>query len=169
MIEIRPEAAADRAAVRRINELAFGQPNEAELVDSLREGARPLLSLVAVEDGRVVGHILFSPVTITGPPGASTAMGLAPMAVLPERQNRGIGSALVEAGLAACRALCENVVVVLGHPRYYPRFGFAPASAKGLACEYSVPDDAFLVIELAPGALRGRTGLVQYHPEFHRV
>ena len=169
MISIRPETAADRAAVRGANEAAFGRPNEAGLVDALRASARPLVSLVAVEEGRVVGHILFSPVTIEGPQGVSAALGLGPMAVRPERQNRGIGSLLVRAGLEACSALGETVVVVLGHPHYYPRFGFVPAATKGLRCEYPVPDDVFMVTELVPGALRGRTGLVKYHPEFARA
>jgi putative acetyltransferase len=169
VIEIRPETAADFAAVREVNELAFGQPAEAGLVDALRRAASPTISLVALEDGRVVGHIFFSPVTFEGPQGVSAAMGLAPMAVRPERQNQGIGSALVRAGLAACAGLGENVVVVLGHPHYYPRFGFVPASSRGLSSEYPVPDDVFMVAELAPGALGGRSGLVKYHPEFARV
>jgi len=169
VIEIRPETPADFAAVREVNELAFEQPAEAGLVDALRVAAYPTISLVAVDDGHVVGHILFSPVTIEGSGGVSTAMGLAPMAVRPERQNAGIGSALVRAGLAACAALGENVVVVLGHPHYYPRFGFVPAATKGLSCEYPAPADVFMVTELAPGALRGRTGLVKYHAEFARV
>lgn len=166
MIEVRPETPADFAAVREVNESAFGQPAEAGLVDALRVVARPLVSLVAVEDGRVAGHILFSPVTVDGPQGVSAAMGLAPMAVRPERQNAGIGSALVRRGLAACAALGEDVVVVLGHPHYYPRFGFVPAATKGLSCEYPVPNDVFMVTELVPGALRGRTGRVKYRPEF---
>lgn len=169
MIEIRPEIPADFAAVREVNELAFDQPAEAGLVDALRTVARPTISLVAVEDGRVVGHIFFSPVALEGPRGVSNAMGLAPMAVRPERQNAGIGSALVREGLAACAGLGEPVVVVLGHPHYYPRFGFVPAATKGLRSEYPVPDDVFMVTELVPGALRGRTGLVKYHPEFARV
>jgi putative acetyltransferase len=155
--------------VREVNELAFEQPAEARLVDALRAVARPTVSLVAVDDGRVVGHIFFSPVTIEGPQGVSTAMGLAPMAVRPGRQNAGIGAALVREGLAACATLGERVVVVLGHPHYYPRFGFVPAATQGLSCEYPVPDEVFMVTELAPGALRGRAGLVKYHPEFARV
>ena len=169
MIEISPETPADFTAVREVNELAFEQPAEAGLVDALRRAAHPTISLVAVDDGRVVGHIFFSPVTIEGPQGISDAMGLAPMAVRPECQNRGIGSLLVREGLAACVGLDEHVVVVLGHPHYYPRFGFVPAATKGLSCEYPVPDNVFMVTELVPGALRGRAGLVKYHPEFARV
>lgn len=180
MIIVRDEAAADVPAVRQINELAFGRPQEAALVDALRAAARPHVSLVAVEDGEVVGHIFFSPVSIEPDESATTttaavvaavmAMGLGPMAVLPQSQNRGIGSQLVREGLRVCRErLSCAVVVVLGHPGYYPRFGFVPASRKGLRCEYAVPDEAFMVAELVPGALGGGGGLVKYHPEFGKV
>ena len=169
MLIIRAETKEDIPAVRRVNELAFGQPDEATLVDALRAAARPHISLVAVEDGRVVGHIFFSPVTIEAVDEAvdfgSTILGLAPMAVLPEYQRRGIGSQLVREGLSECRRIGCEVVVVLGHPEYYPRFGFVPASQKGLRCEYPVPDEAFMVAELKPGALTVR-GLVKYGPEF---
>lgn len=169
MILIRTEKIEDHEAVRRINELAFGQPNEADLVDALRENADPCISLVAVVDEQVVGHIFFSPVSIEMESGDFTAMGLAPMAVLPEHQNQGIGSQLVRDGLKECRRLGENIVVVLGHPNYYPRFGFVPASLKGLRSEYDVPDEVFMVTELTEGALAGRRGLVKYHPEFAKV
>ncbi|MGH9900227.1 MAG: GNAT family N-acetyltransferase, partial [Pyrinomonadaceae bacterium] len=169
MTIVRPEGPEDFAAVRRVNEAAFGRPEEADLVDALRAAARPLLSLVAVENNRVVGHILFSPVAIESgesESARSTALGLAPMAVLPEFQNRGVGSALVRRGLEECLRLGFPVVVVVGHPEYYPRFGFAPARPKGLDCEYPVPDEVFMVAELSPGALRGVRGVVKYRPEF---
>jgi putative acetyltransferase len=173
LIEIREERAEDAAAVRRVNELAFGRDEEAELVDRLRAAADPRISLVATDDDRVVGHIFFSPVSLQpegGPEDSSfAAMGLAPMAVLPEYQRRGVGSALVRAGLDECRRTGRDVVVVLGHPEYYPRFGFRPASRAGLRCEYDVPDEAFMVVELRPGALAGRRGLVKYRPEFSEI
>lgn len=169
MIAIRAEKTEDHESVRRINELAFGQPNEADLVDALRAKARPYISLVAIDDEQVVGCIFFSPVTVESEAGVFNAIGLAPLAVLPERQNQGIGSRLVREGLRECQRIGEEIVVVLGHPNYYPRFGFAPASSKGLRSEYDVPDEVFMVVELSEGSLGGRRGLVKYHPEFSRV
>jgi putative acetyltransferase len=169
MLIIRAETAADREAVRRVNESAFGRREEADLVDALREGANPCLSFVAEEGGRVVGHILFSPVSVESGEGAWAALGLGPMAVLPERQGRGVGSELVRGGLSECRRLGHEAVFVLGHARYYPRFGFTPAAAKGIKCEFPSPDENFMVVELRPGALAGRTGLVRYSPEFRGV
>lgn len=169
MITIRAESAEHHAAIRRVVELAFGEPNEAELVDALRKHAHPHISLVALIDSEVVGHILFSPVSIESEGDAFAAMGLAPMAVLPDYQNKGIGTELVWAGLRECKLLGHEVVVVLGHPEYYPRFGFVPAAKKGIRSEYDVPDEVFMVAELTPGALRGRKGLVKYHSEFSKV
>lgn len=169
MISIRSEKREDHASVYSINELAFGQPNEADLVDALRQKADAFISLVATVDDTVVGHILFSPVTVESERDSFTAMGLAPMAVLPTHQNQGVGSSLVREGLKECQRRSYDIVVVLGHPKFYPRFGFEPASSKGLRCEYNVPDDVFMLIELKPNALAGRQGLVKYHSEFCRV
>lgn len=168
-MNIRAESADDYAAVRRVNEQAFGRPDEAALVDALRKRVEPHISLVAVVEEQVVGHIFFSPVVIESEAQAFTAMGLAPMAVLPEFQNQGIGSALVRSGLEECRRVGHEVVVVLGHPEYYPRFGFVPAKQKGLSCEYPVPDEVFMALELTEGALAGRRGMVKYSPEFGSV
>jgi putative acetyltransferase len=169
MVVVHPERTEDQAAVRFVHEFAFGRRHEADLVDLLRLRAQRFISLVAVMDGRVVGHILFTPVQIETEEGLIPALGLAPMAVLPEYQRRGIGSELVRQGLQACAQGGHPVVVVLGHPAFYPRFGFLPASRKGLHCEYAVPDEAFMVAELSPGALQGRTGVVKYLPEFSEV
>jgi len=169
MILVRPEKSADVAAVHQLNERAFGRPAEANLVDALRTRGKVALSLVAEEDGRVVGHILFSPVTIASGESTFSALGLAPMAVLPELQRRGIGSLLVATGLAECRKAGYAAVVVLGHPEYYPRFGFIPASRYGIKCEYDVPDEVFMLIELRAGALRGCAGTAKYQPEFSEV
>ena len=169
MVIVRAEAPEDHAAIRRVIECAFGQSNEADLVDALRQKARPHISLVAVLNNEVVGHIFFSPVTIESERETFTAMGLAPLAVSPDHQRQGIGSLLVSEGLKECVGIGHEVVVVLGHAAYYPRFGFTPASSKGIRSEYDVPDDVFMVAELRPGALRGRHGLVKYHPEFSKV
>ena len=169
MIVVRAEAPGDFPAIRRVNESAFEQPNEAILVDALRRAAGTYLSLVSEKDGRVVGHILFTEVRVNSGAGSWDVLGLAPMAVLAEYQRQGIGSHLVRSGLEACSRQGHTVVVVLGHPSYYPRFGFVPAAAKGLRCEYPVPDEVFMVTELMPGALAGRSGLVKYRPEFAEV
>lgn len=168
MIIVRAETAEDHPAVRQVNEMAFGRSEEAALVDKLRLVADPQISLVAVNDATLVGHIFFSPVSIEFA-DASLALGLGPLAVLPEYQNQGLGSQLVRQGLKECRRIGCNVVVVLGHPEYYPRFGFVPAKQRGLSCEYPVPDDVFMVLELERGALNGRRGLVKYLPEFGEV
>ena len=168
-LTVRAETDEDRAAIYAVNEAAFGRPDEARLVDALRRAARPYVSFVAADGGRVVGHILFSPVTIESGGAASAAMALAPMAVLPELQNQGVGSRLVGRGLDECRRLGHALVFVVGHPAYYPRFGFEPARPKGFTCEFPVPDEAFMVAELSPGAAAGRGGLVRYRPEFHGV
>ena len=165
---IRAEEEADWAAVHALNVVAFEQPAEANLIDALREQATPIVSLVAEEEGKIVGHILFSPVTLTGHPEAKM-MGLAPMAVPPNRQNTGIGSALVLAGLAACKALGMGAIVVLGHPHYYPRFGFVPSTHFGITCEYEVPAEVFMALELQPGYLREKAGMVQYNAVFGAV
>jgi len=169
MLSIRPEQPEDHAAVFVVNERAFETSAEARLVDALRPVAQPLISLVAVLENQVVGHILFTPVTVEGDAGTPKAMALGPMAVLPEYQNQGIGSQLVRAGLEACRQIGERVVFVLGHAEYYPRFGFQPAAPKGLRYKHPDFDPYFMVAELSPGALQEMTGWVQYHPEFDNV
>ena len=123
---VRRERPEDVEAVRRVNERAFGRPDEARLVDSLRSAGKVVLSLVAVEDGQVVGHILFSPVTIESEGHTLPGVGLAPMSVLPEVQRHGIGSLLVKAGLSQCQNEGHAYVVVLGHPEYYPRLRLCP-------------------------------------------
>ena len=163
---VRPERPGEASAIRLVNDRAFGQSDEGHIVDRVRQGGRIVASLVASEDTAVIGHILFTPVTID-PPSAVRAVGLGPMAVEPPSQRRGIGSALVRAGLRACQELGCDVVVVLGHPEFYPRFGFKPASAFGLRCTYAVPDDVFMAIELEPGVLAASSGgTVHYGPEF---
>jgi putative acetyltransferase len=169
MTQVRAESAADHATVRHVLEAAFDSPQEASLVEALRRSCDTLISLVGVVGGEVVGHILFTPVTIERCDTPVVAMGLAPMAVAPAHQRTGVGSALVNRGLEACRESGVALVVVLGHPEYYPRFGFVPAETKGLRCEYDVPPEAFMVLELRPGVTAGTGGTVRYRPEFADV
>ena len=165
---IRTENEKDRDAVFAVNGSAFETPAEATLVDMLREQAQPIVSLVAEDQGNVVGHIMFSPVSLSENHDLKV-MGLAPMAVAPEHQRKGIGSALVRAGLEQCRQLDFVAVVVLGHPEYYPRFGFSPSSRFGIDSEYEVPEEVFMAMELKPEALSGKTGRVKYHAAFSNV
>jgi putative acetyltransferase len=160
VIIIRPETPADANPVRHVNELAFGQPLEADLVDRLRQTRTDSLSLVA-EDDAVVGHILFTPVVVENAARRVVGMGLAPMAVLPDRQRQGIGSQLVRRGLNILRKRGCPFVVVVGHPEYYPRFGFEPASRHGLASQWEgMPDAAFIGrCGKVPGRVRRGRGL----------
>ncbi len=168
MTTVRPERPDDVAAIRGVNERAFGGVAEAGLVDALRKAGKATVSLVAQENDRVVGHILFSPVTLERAPFGVRGVGLAPMSVLPELQNRGIGSQLVHHGLAACRAAGCDLAVVLGHVDYYPRFGFTQARQFGLENEYQA-GDAFMVLELRKGALNDVSGLVKFATEFREA
>jgi putative acetyltransferase len=165
---IRPEEQRDWAAIHAVNVSAFETPAEANLVDALRAQAQPLVSLIAGDNGAIVGHIMFSPVTLSGHT-ALKIMGLAPMAVTPEHQRKGIGSALVRAGFEHCKQLGIGAVVVLGHPTYYPRFGFLSSRRFGIGCEYEVPEEVFMVAELEAGFLRGASGSVKYHAAFRNV
>ncbi len=162
MVIIRPEQPADVGVIRAVHETAFPTASEARLVEALRAAGRLCLSLVAVADGQIVGHIAFSPVTVAG---AAEGVGLAPVAVLPAWQRRGIGGQLIRAGLAVCQRSGFGFVVVLGAPHYYRRFGFAPAEQWGLRDEYG-SGAAFQAIELRPGAIPLGAGQVQYAPEF---
>jgi len=167
MLTIRRETPKDIDSIRYVNEQAFGQKEEAEIIDKLRKRDVVTLSLVAVQADQIMGHILFSPVSVESEYSSFEAITLAPMAVLPEYQRKGIGSQLVRVGLEECRRLGHEIVVVLGHPDYYPRFGFVPASTYGIKCKYDVPDEVFMALELRQGVLSGRSGVVKYQPEFN--
>ncbi len=169
---IRNETPADAAAVHALIVAAFEGNAEADLVEALRGHTFPYVSLVADDKGVIAGHILFTPVHLPGHPRARL-MALAPLAVLPGYQRSGVGSALVEVGLERAREAGAGAVVVLGHPAYYPRFGFVPASRHGIRCSYmdsgEVPDEAYMILELQPGHLDGLAGCVEYHAAFSAV
>lgn len=164
-MNIRREQQSDRLAVHAINAAAFETQAEADLVDALRSQANPIVSLVAEIEGRLIGHIMFSPAILSGHPDL-TIMGLAPMAVVPEHQRKGIGSALIYAGIEACKQLNADAVIVLGHPDYYPKFEFVAASQFGIDSQYDVPDEVFMAMELNKNALAGRSGTISYHSAF---
>ena len=166
MATIRAEKYEDVNAISHVNNKAFGQKNEAELIDKLRTRGVLTISLVAIINKQVVGHIAFSPVTVESESSNWEAIALAPMAVLPEYQRQGIGSQLVRAGLDECQRLGHIIIVVLGHPDYYPRFGFVSAKEQGVDCQYDVPQEAWMLLEIQEGALAGRKGTVRFQPEF---
>ena len=166
-MEIRTETGADLAAVGEVNRLAFGREAEARLVDDLRDGGYARLSLVAEEEGRTVGHIMFSEAVIRTDGGEVGALALGPVGVIPERQGRGVGSALIREGLDRCVQEGHRIVVLLGHPGYYPRFGFSAERAGNLSSPYS--GDAFMALELAPGALSRVVGEFEFAPPFGAV
>jgi len=169
MIEIHPESPNKIPAIRRLNVQAFdNRPNEARLVDLLRAAGKAILSLVAVSEGEVVGHILFSLVTLDPPHADFNRVGLGPVAVSPEFQRQGIGSRLIREGLDRCRQMGYGLAVVLGDPRYYSRFGFRRASNYGLGNEYNADED-FMALELKEGALRDVRGVVKYASEFNEA
>ena len=168
MSTVREERPEDIPAVRRVNALAFGRPQEADLVDALRRSCPDVLSLVTEDEDRVIGHILFTPAVVDSGGTRTRGMGLAPMAVLPERQRDGIGSALVEQGLRLLEDRACPFVIVIGHPDYYPRFGFELASKYDITCQWEgVPDEAFMILILDEAAMEGVAGLVRYRDEFN--
>lgn len=168
-VTIREERLEDVAAIRFVNDKAFGQSQEGELVEMLRKNNGVLLSLVAVVDRRVVGHLLYSPVSIKSGGEETAGAGLGPMAVLPEFQRQGIGVTLVEEGNRRLREAGVPFIVVVGHPEYYPRFGFVPANRHGIRCEWEVPDNVFMVLVYDHEGLSHVSGLARYRPEFSRV
>jgi putative acetyltransferase len=166
LLQIRQETTKDIQEVHNVNAKAFGREAEAVLVDKMREHGVLTLSLVAVNNEAIVGHIAFSPVEIKSELTNLNGLTLAPVAVLPAYQNKGIGSMLVRAGLDECRKQGHEFVFLVGHPEYYPRFGFVPARANGFECEYEAPDEAWMVIRLKEGTLAGKQGKVTFQPEF---
>jgi predicted N-acetyltransferase YhbS len=170
-ITIRSELPEDYAAIKTLNDLAFGQPNEGTLVEKLRLNPYYIkeLSLVAVVNSTVIGHILFFPIKIRSNSEAHASLALAPMAVLPDQQKKGIGGKLVRQGLKVAKQLGFKSVIVVGHKDYYPRFGFAPASKWRIRPPFDVPDASFLAISLRKDGLKSVSGVVEYPEEFNQV
>lgn len=170
MYKIRSEKKEDYEGIRKVNDLAFDFGNESKLIDAVRESSRfvPELSMIAItNDNMVIGHILFSIVDIETANGIVPTIALAPMSVRPDFQGNGIGSALVMAGLSECKRLGYEHVVLIGHPDFYPRFGFKPAREHGLEVSIPVPDNVFLVCELKERALKNISGMIKYPPAFY--
>lgn len=164
-VTIRSDADQDQAAIRHVNQKAFGGDAEANLVDALRDGGFVEVSLVVEMDGTIIGHILFSRLSIVTKSGTVAALSLAPMAVLPSHQRRGVGSKLVEAGLQTCRERGHKIVTALGHPKFYPRFGFSAELARPLESPFG-GGEAWMALELVRGALRGVEGRVEFSQPF---
>lgn len=169
MITIRTERPEDVDSLFQVYLAAFVRLQEAALVDTLRENNGLLLSLVAISDGKVVGGVAFSPVTLEPPENNLRLAGLAPLAVLPAYQGQGIGSGLVQIGLKLCREKGVDAVFLVGEPDFYARFGFGPASDSGIGCEFDVPNAYWLVKELRPQVLAEIKALARYRPEFHQL
>jgi len=163
---IRREQPQDIPEVRQVNIRAFGQEQEALVIDQLRKNCNSILSLVALNDGKVVGHILFSPAVIEGRHGRLVGTGLAPLAVVPEYQRKGIGSELIQTGIARIREGGCPYIIVIGHPDYYTRFGFDQAGRFGICCEWGVPKEAFMILVLDRRAMNGITGVARYRQEW---
>ena len=170
---IRKEKTVDFSVIREINLKAFENGvNEANLIELIRDSENFIsdLSLVAaMRDGEIIGHILFSIIHLVTEQGTVPTLGLAPMAVKPDYQNSGIGSALVNEGIKACKALGYDHIFVLGHPNFYPRFGFSPASQFGIKSPFPVPEEVFMALELKKGSLSGLQGKIKYPPAFNTV
>ena len=166
MVRIREEQPQDIKAIREVNIRAFGQTQEADIVEKLRQNCDELLSLVALKQNQVVGHILFSPVIVENEDRTVQGMGLAPMAVLPAHQSQGFGSELIRAGVEKLKSWRCPFVIVLGHPAYYPRFGFEPANLYGIQSEWEVPDNAFMILVLNKSEMQDISGMARYRREF---
>jgi putative acetyltransferase len=170
-IIIRAEGPDDYPIIDLVNNQAFNRPNEAELIRKLRQTSEFAsdLSLVAEQDDMVVGHILFYPVYIQSKDVRFQILSLGPMSVLPLYQRKGIGSELIMEGLTRAKSLNYKAVIVLGHAHYYPRFGFKPASRWGITSPNEVPDNVFMALELEPGELKGKSGMIIYPEAFKEV
>jgi putative acetyltransferase len=170
MISVRSERADDIPAIRRVIEEAFGRAREADVVDTLRVACPRSLSLVATIDDAIVGHILFTPAVIETADGMIEGMGLAPVSVHPKQQSQGVGYELIRTGLSRLKAQGCPFVIVLGHPEYYPRYGFERASLHNIRCQWDdVPDEAFMILVMDKTALSGVSGVARYRQEWDQA
>ncbi|MBU8922225.1 MAG: N-acetyltransferase [Bacteroidales bacterium] len=167
-MKVRPELEKDFNTIRSITRAAFDNEEEPDLIEAIRESSYyiPELSLVAETGGKVTGYIMFSRINVVGDNGDMEVLSLAPMAVIPDMQNRGIGSRLLRKGIEKCRELGHRIIIVIGHPEFYPRFGFVPARDAGFEVPFDVPDEAFMVTGLVDDALEGVGGMVIFSPPF---
>jgi len=165
-MNIREEQLSDIEKVYEINSDAFGRDNEPNLVNALRARLSSYISLVADDNANVIGHIMFTPVELSGSEDKLKIMGLAPLAVLSNYQSKGVGSKLVQEGIERCKSQGYDAIVVLGHPNYYPKFGFIPSVSYGIKSEYEVSDEKFMVLELVLDSLKGSGGVIKYHDAF---
>jgi predicted N-acetyltransferase YhbS len=170
-ITIRPENRNDYKNITLINDMAFGHEKEGLLVEKIRKNKKfkPKLSLVACMGDEIVGHILFFPVDVISETDQFESLTLAPMSVIPELQGLGIGSQLVEQGLAKAKNMGYTSVIVLGHAKFYPKFGFTPASQFNITSPFAVPDECFMALELQKEALQKHSGCVSYPKEFDEL
>jgi len=170
-IIIRQELKEDLARIKEINDLSFEQEDESKLVDKLRQKDQfiPELSLVAETDETVAGHIFFYPVKISSPNQKHTTLSLGPMSVLPQHQKKGIGRKLIKEGLKRAKDLEFRSVIVVGHPEYYPKFGFTKASRWSIKVPFEVPDEVFMALEIVEGELKDKPGIIEYPAEFMEV
>lgn len=168
-MKICEEKLVDTKTIWNINADAFETEAEANLVNILRDSGCTFISLVAEVDNKTVGHILFTQVKLTGNSNKLKIIGLAPMAILRQYQNKGIGSNLIKTGIKLCKSKGYDAIVVLGHTNYYPRFGFVPSVIHGIKSEYEVPDEAFMMLELIPNSLKNHQGTIKYNDLFNSV
>jgi len=168
-MSIRAEKKTDINHIWQINAEAFETKEEADLVNTLRDSGVPSISLVYEQNNELLGHILFTKVELVGDTSGLKLAGLAPMAVSPKFQNSGIGSSLIKAGIQQCINDGYDAIIVLGHPDYYPKFGFVPSVKYGIKTEYDVPENVFMVLEIKENVLKGKQGTIKYHEAFGSV
>jgi putative acetyltransferase len=170
-INIRHETTNDYPGIKQVNDLAFGQPNESLLIQKLRMNPDFIdkLSLVAEINERIIGHILFFPIKVLGASKDYGSLALAPMSVMPDFQNKGIGGQLIMKGLEVAKDLGFKSVIVVGHKDYYPKFGFAPAGKWSIKAPFDLPDEVFMAMELEKEGLKDVSGVVEYPKEFEEA